>query len=124
MYCEKQSQFSSAEFDYPYLEISSILGTDMKMRQLPTFFYFTTIPSIYLSSTVKSRSNPFLEPTSTKQYVYSFLPKETTDKVLTNDCLITMQTRYQQVVIFVCCETHMYSTSQVVSRVVNIHVYT
>ena len=35
-------------------------------------------PSIYFSSIVKSRSNPFLEPSSTKQQGKSFLLKETT----------------------------------------------
>ena len=33
---------------------------------------------IYLSSFVKSRSNPFLEPTSTEQWVFSFLTNDTT----------------------------------------------
>ena len=36
------------------------------------------MPSIYFSSIVKSRSNPFLEPTSTKQQGKHFLLKETT----------------------------------------------
>ena len=36
------------------------------------------MPSISFSSIVKSRSNPFLEQTSTKQYKKSFLLKETT----------------------------------------------
>ena len=35
-------------------------------------------PSVCLSSIVKTRSNPFLEPTSTKHCGYNVLPKETT----------------------------------------------
>ena len=51
--------------------------------------------SIYFSSIVKSRSNPFLEPTSTKQEGYSFLLKETTgafDGARTHDLPITSET--------------------------------
>ena len=52
-------------------------------------------PSIYISSIVKSRSNLFLEPTSTKQQGLSFLLKETTgafDGSWTHDLHITNQT--------------------------------
>ena len=38
-------------------------------------------PSIYFSSIVKSRSNPFLKSTSTKPYGYRFLLKEATGAV-------------------------------------------
>ena len=72
-------------------------------------------PSVYFSSIVKSRSNPFLESTSIKQW--SFLLKEITgsfDGVRTYECQITSQTRYPlrrpsgQVSYMTCYSVHIF----------------
>ena len=72
-------------------------------------------PSLYFSSIVKSRSNPFLESTSIKQW--SFLLKEITgsfDGVRTYECQITSQTRYPlrrpsgQVSYMTCYSVHIF----------------
>jgi len=54
------------------------------------------IVSLYFSSIVKSRSNPFLEPTSTKQWGKRFLVKETSGAFdgVRQDWSIISQTRY------------------------------
>ena len=64
-----------------------------------TFNNLFVMPSFYFSSMEKSRSNAFLEPTSTKQWGLLFLLKVTTgalDAIRSHDWWIRNQTRYPQ----------------------------